>query len=59
MLFECNSTYKFLKTGKEGNKGKRDKIYTEVPEALVTDCCMRKGKRGSQQRRLNISCKNY
>jgi hypothetical protein len=35
---------------------RRYKIYTEAPEALVTGCCVKKGKGGSQQRRLIISC---
>jgi hypothetical protein len=38
---------------------RRGNMYTEVPEDLVTGCCMKKGKRGSQQRRLIISLTNY
>jgi hypothetical protein len=27
---------------------RRGNIYTEVPEDLVTGCCMKEGKRGTQ-----------
>jgi len=47
MLFEYNSAHKLQRLEKKPVMKRRDKIHTKIPEALVTSCCVKKGKRGT------------